>query len=123
MVAVARRNDRPPCSTHARVDHNHVYGPGREVGIGLRDGERSIEHIEGLHRVADIDDRSIGRNIQDDSLHGANEVIVNPEISGQRDDRTLWQASLTSEKRRNTPYKCDVNLWSNAASRHGGNDR
>jgi hypothetical protein len=48
--------------------------------------------------VADVDDRGIGRNIQDDALHGANEVIVNPEISGQCDDRTLWQASLTRKK-------------------------
>src|SRR4030081_1611835 len=117
MMAVARRNDRPPCSTHARVDHNHVYGPGREVGIGLRDAEPSIEHIKGLNRVADIDDRGIGRNIEDDALHGANEVIVNPEISGQCDDRTLWQASLTRKKDRILPT--NVKLICGGARRQG----
>ena len=55
MIFVARGQNRPPLRAHAGIDHHHMYRAGGKVGIRLRNGERSIQHVEGLHGVADID--------------------------------------------------------------------
>jgi hypothetical protein len=68
----------------------------------LRNGERAIEHIEGLHRMADIDNLRLRHNIQDDALHDAHKMIVAAEVGGQSDNRTVRQSSLMNG-RQNLP--------------------
>ena len=74
-----------------------MYGPGGEVGIGLRNSERAIENIEGLHRVADVDNLRIRHNVQDHAFHRTHKVVVVPEIGGQGNDRTIRQGCLSME--------------------------
>src|ERR1700674_3462300 len=63
-----------------------------EVGVSLRNGQRAIQNIERLHRMADVDDLRLGSDPQDDPLHGADEMIVESEISGESDDRRACQS-------------------------------
>src|SRR5208337_1571092 len=98
-VALAGQDDRPPRGAHAGIDDHHVHGAGREVRVGLRNGQRTIQNVEGLHSVADVDDLRLGGDFQDDPLHGADEMIVEYEISGESDDRVAFQ-SVTSLSRR-----------------------
>ncbi len=94
-VALAAQDYRPPRRPHAWIDDHHVHGAGREVGVGLRNGQRAIQNVERLHRVADVDDLRLGRNLQDDPLHGTDEMIVESEVRGESDDRVAFQ-SVTS---------------------------
>jgi hypothetical protein len=41
--------------------------------------------------MRDVDNRRIRRNVENDALHGADEMIVGPEIGGQRNNRTMRQ--------------------------------
>src|SRR4029077_2904270 len=91
VIPVARRNNRPPRRSYPRIDHHHVHGPSREVGIRLRDRNRAIEHIKGLHRVRDIDNRRFRHDIQNDALYSAHKMIVGSKISSESDDRTMRQ--------------------------------
>ena len=94
MVPFARDQQRPAGRANARVDDDHVHRTGRKIGICLRNRQGSIEHIESLHRVADVDNFRLRLNRQDDAFHGADEMIVESEIGGQRDDGFLRHSSL-----------------------------
>jgi hypothetical protein len=47
--------------------------------------------------MADIDDGRVRDNLQDDTLHGADKVVVGSKIGGQRDDRTVRQFPSQTE--------------------------
>src|SRR5208337_175387 len=72
------------------------HGAGREVGVGLRDGQRAVQNIEGLDRVADVDDLRLGSDSENDAFHGADEMIVESEISSKSDDRNACQYVASS---------------------------
>src|SRR5579863_2303475 len=97
MIFVAGGNNRPPRASYARIHHNYVYRPGREVRIRLRNRERAIKHIESLHGIADVDDLRVRNNIQDDALHRPHKVVVVAEVGSQSDGRTLRHSFLTNE--------------------------
>ena len=92
QVTVAGQNDRAPRRSYSGIDDHHVHRAGREVGIGLRDGERAVQDVERLHGMADVDDLRVGRDLQDHALHGADEMIVESEIGGESDDRGACQS-------------------------------
>src|ERR1019366_3402337 len=82
----------------------------REIGVGLRNGQRAIQNVERLHRMADVDDLRLGGNLQYDPLHGADEMIVESEIGGERDDRDARQSIASSSLKvfRNSNEVSDV---------------
>ncbi len=88
MILIARGDDGPPSRPHSGINDDNMHGPVGKIGICLRDGERAIQHIESLHRVADIHDLRLRHDIQNDALHGANKMVVAAEVGGQCDDRT-----------------------------------
>jgi hypothetical protein len=47
--------DGPPRRAHAGVDDDQVHSVGREILVGLRDGNGAIEDIERLNGIADVD--------------------------------------------------------------------
>ena len=94
-MPVAGQNHGPSRRSHPRIDDHHVYRAGRKVRISLRNGQCAVEDVEGLHRVADVNDLRLGGDFQDDPLDGADEMIVKSEIGGKRDDRGVCQ-SVTS---------------------------
>src|ERR1700685_2260580 len=97
MKSVACGHDRPPRRASARIDDDHMHRSRRKVGISLRDRQRSVEHVEGLHGMADIDDGRVRDYLQNDTLHGADKVVVGSKIGGQRDDRTMRQIPSQTE--------------------------
>ncbi len=98
-----------------------MYRACREVRIGLGDGERTIQDIEGLHRMTDVDDFDVGHDAKNDALDGPNEVIVKTKISSQSDDRPLRQCSLALEAELSLNAESKPLLQ--AESRNGGNRR
>src|ERR1700675_5085118 len=98
QVALASQNHRPPRRPNSWIDDYHVHGAGRKVGVSLRNGQRAVQNIERLHRMAYVDDLRLGSDSQDDPFHGADEMIVESEISGESDDRGAFQ-SVTSLNR------------------------
>src|SRR5260370_24896318 len=96
-----------------------MHGPGGEVRIRLRNSKRAIQHIEGLHSVADIDDLRIRHNIEDDALHRAHKVVVGAKIGSQSNDRTIRQSFL-ADGRHSTP-RGRKNLLVTSESSHCGN--
>src|ERR1700732_851109 len=96
-----------------------MYRACREVRIGLGDGERTVQDIEGLHRMTDVDDFDIGHDAKNDALDGPNEVIVKTKISSQSDDRPLRQCSLALEAELSLNAESKPLLQ--AESRNGGN--
>ena len=118
VISVARSQNRPPRGAHARVHDHHVNRSVGEVGIRLRNRQRAVEHVEGLHGVRNIDDGGFRHDVENDSLHRAHKMIVGSKIGGQSDDRTMCQHSLAG--RQNSRYS-EGNWTGNCASRHGGN--
>ena len=94
-VAVAGQNHGPPRRPNSWVDDHHVHGAGREVGVSLRNGQRAVQNVERLHRMADVDDLRLGSNLQDDPLHGADKMIVESEISSESDDCGACQSDTS----------------------------
>src|SRR6476646_782199 len=74
--------DRAPLAAHSRIHHHDVDGVGRKVAIRLGDGEGAVEHVEGLHGVADVHQADVRIHVEDDALHGAHVMIVQSEIGG-----------------------------------------
>ena len=104
MMPVAGDQNRPPRRSHSRIDHDQMHRSGREVRIGLRNRQRAIQHIKGLHGMADIHDLNFGNDIENDAFDRPHEVIVEPKVGGQRDDRPMRQFPLA--RRQNFPRKC-----------------
>ena len=95
QMALAGQNHGPPRRPNSWVDDHHVHRAGREVRVGLRNGQRAVQNVERLHRMADVDDLRLGSNLQDDPLHGADEMIVESEISGESDDCGACQSDTS----------------------------
>ena len=70
-----------------RLDRQH--GRSRPLLVGGLGALR--HHVEGLHRVADVHDLRRGIDVEDDTLDRPHEVIVEPKVGSQRDDRTMRQ--------------------------------
>src|SRR5260221_14138345 len=87
-------DDRPAGATHAGIYHNHVDGPLWIVGIGLRNGQCAIENVEGLYRMADVNDLRVGHDAEDDAFHCPDKVVVQAEVGGQSDDGAVRQVNL-----------------------------
>jgi hypothetical protein len=87
----------------------------------LGDGERTVQDIEGLHRMTDVDDFDVGHDAKNDALDGPNEVIVKTKISSQSDDRPLRQCSLALEAELSLNAESKPLLQ--PESRNGGNRR
>src|ERR1022692_4337147 len=94
MVSVARSKYRPARGAHARIYHHYVHGSRGEIGISLRNCERSIQHVKRLHRMADIDNLRLRHDVQDHAFHDAYKMVIAAEVGGQSDDRTLRQSFL-----------------------------
>ena len=94
VVPIAGHQDGAPSRPHARINHHQMHRARREVVIRLRNHQRAIQHIEGLDGMADIHDFSLGRNGENDAFDRPHEVIVEPKIGSQRDDRTMLQFPL-----------------------------
>jgi hypothetical protein len=45
--------------------------------------------------MADVHDLSVGKNLENDALHRADEMVVQAEIGGQGNNRTVRQFNLT----------------------------
>ena len=99
VIAVTGSDNGTACSTHSRIDHDHVNRPRRKIGISLRYRERAIEHIERLNRVRNIDNRRFRHDVQNDALHGADKMIVGPKISRERNNWTMRQLDPSLEDR------------------------
>src|SRR5712692_6956378 len=99
MMPFGGDHDRAPRRPHTGIDNHKMHCAGREVGVGLGNGERAVQHIERLHRMADVHDLSLWGDVQDDALDSPHEVIVKSKISGQRNDRPVRQSVLAEEKR------------------------
>src|ERR1035438_3296145 len=91
QMALTGENDGPPRGSDSGVDDHHVHSAGREVGIGLGNRERAIENVEGLHRVADIDQLRLGSDLEDYSFHRADKMIVESKIRSKRNNWNAWQ--------------------------------
>lgn len=89
MVPVTGSKNRSTFASYAGIDNHDVDRRGRVVVVRLGDGQSTIENVEGLHRVANVHDLSIGNDLQDDTLHGPDVVIVESEIRGQGNDGTV----------------------------------
>ena len=81
-MMLSDENDGAARRAYSGIDDDHVHGAGREVGIGLRDGQSAVEDVEGLDGVADVDDLGVGRNAEKDTFHRADEVVVESEVGG-----------------------------------------
>ncbi len=85
MIALHGRQNRTSRRSHSRVNDDHVNSTRRKIGIGLRDSECSIQYVERLHRVANIDDSGVGNEVEDHTLNRPHKVIVNSKVSGKSD--------------------------------------
>ena len=91
VIAIAQSNDGPPRRPHTGINHDRVHSSSREVRVGLRDRDRSVEQVERLDRVRNVDNRRPRHNVENDALYGAHEMIVGPKIGSKSDDRTMRQ--------------------------------
>src|SRR5204863_6914148 len=82
-------NDRTARAANTRVNYDQVHCSRRKIGVGLRQSKCAVENVKCLDRVADVHDLGIGNDLENDALHGANEMIVQPEVGGQSNDRTM----------------------------------
>src|SRR5205823_14940056 len=89
MMAITSYNKRSTLSAYTRIDYYEVNRSIREIRISLRDRERAIEHIKGLHGMADIHDLDIRDDVENHAFNRPNEVIVKTEVGSQSDDRPL----------------------------------
>src|SRR5437660_1081964 len=76
MVAVAGSDNGTPRGAHAGIHNHQVYGRGREIGVGLRNRERSIEHVKRLHGVSDIDNVRVRHDVDNHAFDCAYKMIV-----------------------------------------------
>src|SRR5688572_17984185 len=79
-------DDRTASVADARIDDHHIHRVGREVAVGVGDGDGAVEHVVGLDRVADVHDLGIRIDAVDHALHRAHVVVTYAEIRGQGDD-------------------------------------
>src|SRR5262249_21547743 len=86
-IFLGRNHDRSTLRAYARINNNEMHGPTRKIGISLRNRKSTIEYVERLHEVRDVDEADIRHIFQDYTLNRADEMILNAEISGQSDDR------------------------------------
>ena len=82
VIAVAGCDDGASSCAHTWVDYDKMNRPGGEVGVRLRDRQRSVEHVECLYRMADIDNRGLGHDVEDYTLHSAHKMIVCSKVGG-----------------------------------------
>src|SRR4051794_21117381 len=71
-----------------------MYGSSREIVVSLSDGQSSIQNVESLDRVGNVHNGCLWANVQNDALDCADKMVVQSEISGQRDDGLTWQSVL-----------------------------
>ena len=84
----------PPRGPDARIHHHDVNGLLRKIAVRLRDGERAVGDVVGLNAVADVDHLRGGLDAQDDAFHGANKMIGEAKVGGERDDGTGHRLNL-----------------------------
>ena len=97
IVSSSGQKNRPPRCAYARIDDYEVDRPIGEIRVRLGDSQGAVENIERLYRMADVHDFSFRSNIQNDALDSPDEMIVEPEVGGQSDKRTVRQCSSLSE--------------------------
>src|SRR4029077_5312980 len=71
--------------------------------------------------MANVHDLSVGSDIEDDSLKDSHEVIVKPEVGGQRDEWPMRQFPLAKDRVVHGYSVRDVG--STVESRYGSNGR
>ena len=77
----------------AWIDDDHVDGVGGEVAVRVGDGQRAVEDVVGLYGVADVVNLGKRVDIENDTPHGADEVIAGSEVRGEGDN-ALRQSDL-----------------------------
>src|SRR5581483_7320451 len=77
--------------SHARVHNHHVHGSGWKVRVSLRQRERTIEHVERLHGMANVHDLGFRNDVQDHALHGADKMVVESKVGSKRNDAAMRQ--------------------------------
>ena len=58
--------------------------------------QRTVQHVKGLDGMTDIHDLRFRSDVENHSLDRSYEVVVEPEISSQGDDRSIGQWFLVS---------------------------
>src|SRR5881296_2185748 len=81
----------PSRTAHSGVNHHEVDGASRKIRVGLGERQCSIKNVECLHRMADINDLSLGGDAKNCPFDSAYKMIVQAKISRQRDDRAIRQ--------------------------------
>jgi hypothetical protein len=79
--SAARRAD-------AGIDDGDEDRAHRKVPVGAGQLQRAGRHVVRRNLVADVDERRVGADAEDDPLHRAGVVIGGPEVRQQRDDGT-----------------------------------
>jgi len=73
------------------IRHHQMHGAGRKIGVSLGNGQRTVEDIESLHRMTDVHDLRFRGDVQDHAFNRSYKVIVEPEVGGQSNGRTMRQ--------------------------------
>ena len=99
---------------HAGIHHDDVRRVRRIVAIGLRQSQGGIQHIEGIHRVAQVHHVGLQVDAKDDAAHGAHEVIRDAEIRCQGDNVVCRHSGLPAVCR-SQPHRQFLHEWGGAA--------
>jgi hypothetical protein len=70
--------------------------PAGEIGVRLSNRQRTIQHIECLHSMANVYNLRFRNNTQDYALYGSDVMIVKSEIGGQSNNRPVCQECLSA---------------------------
>ena len=97
------------CPNSGVYDHD-VNRARRIKFVGVRNGKRTIQNIEGRYVMIEVHNTSGGINVQDHALHRANQVIACAEISGESDYRVGQRKSPLERSFANN--RNDSNMWS-----------
>src|SRR3974390_166861 len=91
MISIARSQNRPPRGADTGIDNDHVHRAVGKIRIRLRNGQSAVEHVKCLYGMGNVDNLGVGCDVENDSLDGANKVIISSKIGGKSDNRTLRQ--------------------------------
>ena len=88
--------ERPARAAHTGIDHGEVHRARRKIGDGVPEHERAGENVLGRNAVGDVDGRHARSARRDHALHDADERIDQPEVGGERDQRSASSTAAHS---------------------------
>src|SRR5512136_2902065 len=83
VIAVGGNQQGATRTSHPRVNYHEMNGLSREVRIGEVYQKGSLGNIVAGKVVAEIDDRGLGEDPQDNPFHDPHKGIVLSEVSQQ----------------------------------------